>query len=512
MIRLDHISKSSIVLGCVTIGTKGIGYLEKIILAYYFGTTLKVDVYNVILLAITNIFIFFREIVEPGYLNLFLKKKNANDDEGAWKLFNTYFSYILLASGLITIGAMMFPESIIKLYSPGLSEENKEITRIFVLIAMPSCIFLSLSTLTGITLNALKQFWIPASGELALKILVIIALLGLYTTMGIYAAAIGLLIGSAIKLIVHLGFLWRYWLIKRVDFSIKYIKSTWSMTWPLIIGVIFSQIHTIVDTAFASYSSEGSLSALSYAKKIIDFPILIFPYALSIVIFPYMSEYVISNNKEKMETLFAKILHILCIVFVPLAIIFFVNASEIVNIAFKRGSFTQSSVDITSLPLQFYSIGLVFFALEAIIVIFFFAHANTKTPIIIGMLCSIEAILLTIAFTRHFGFAGVALSLVVSKMTKTVILLVVARRYISFRLKNRINNLCKIIIPAIAMALTIKWLQEINLDNEVHSTYASIYLQLWPSIVGLAIYVVSSLILHIKAIRNENGFRLVYRR
>ncbi|MGV8094234.1 MAG: polysaccharide biosynthesis C-terminal domain-containing protein [Mangrovibacterium sp.] len=76
-------------------------------------------------------------------------------------------------------------------------------------IAAPACIFLSLSTLTSITLNGLKLFVLPASGELAFKGMIIICMVLLFKGYGIIGAVIGVVAGSVARFCVHLTKLYR---------------------------------------------------------------------------------------------------------------------------------------------------------------------------------------------------------------------------------------------------------------------------------------------------------------
>jgi len=87
-IKRNTILKSSIGLLIITLLIKILGYAEKLILAYYYGTSYQVDVYTVVITIILSLFFFFREIIEPGFLNVFMSAKSQDDDKGAWNLFS----------------------------------------------------------------------------------------------------------------------------------------------------------------------------------------------------------------------------------------------------------------------------------------------------------------------------------------------------------------------------------------------------------------------------------------
>lgn len=467
----NPIVKSSLAIGLITAGAKILGYVEKVILAYYFGTSYEVDVYNVVLTIILSVFLFFRELIEPGFLNTFLKAIGLKDYKGAWRLFNFYFRLILLITILLSLMVYLMPNYAIQLFAPGFHDEKKELANTLIKFAFPASIFLALSALTNITLNGLKKFALPSSGEVVFKVSALICLALLYQTAGIYAAVIGVVLGAILKLLLHLSVLYKELSFKKLSVNSTYLVNSWKLSWPLLAGVIFSQVTGLVDSIFASYQQEGAISALNYSKKLVDLPVLIFPYILSVVIFPYFSELSLEKEKEKLSQLLAQSLSWITLFFLPLALFFNLFSYQIVEIVFQRGAFDGYSTLLTAKPLAFYAMGMLFFAIETVLVIFYFANSNTKTPVIIGILCVMENILLTFAFVNLFGYAGIALALVVSKATKTIVLLLLLKKQVLINFKAVAAFIYKVVIAGGITGLALFTYQAIfqtSLKSIVH--------------------------------------------
>jgi putative peptidoglycan lipid II flippase len=444
--NLSPILTSSLILGGLTLVIKVLGYLEKLILAYYFGTGYEIDVYNVVVAIVMSVFIIVREVVEPGFLQAFLKALNLTDHSAAWKLFRVFFRGIGIITLVLTAFCFFFPAQIIDLFAPGFTIEKRTLAMNLLKIVFPASIFLSLTALTNITLNALKQFALPNMGDIILKIFILITLVILYKQLGIYAAGIGFLIGALLKFVFHLIWLYKGLIRQGVADTTLYLRETWKLSWPLLIGVLFSQISTLIDNVFASYQQEGAISALSYAKKLVDLPVLIFPYILSVVVFPYFSELAIAKQKERLSDLLSKALSWITLIFLPLSIYFYLFAYELTALILKRGAFDEHSTVLTALPLKYYAIGMVFFAIETILVIYYFAHSNTKTPIFVGILSVIENIILTIILLRFFGYVGIALALVISKATKNIVLLWLLKDLVTIDVEKVQTFLFKVMI------------------------------------------------------------------
>ena len=461
------IMKSSAGILLITVLIKVLGYAEKLLLAKYFGTSLQVDVYTVVLTILLSLFFFFREVIEPGYLNVFLDIK-LNQEKKAWALFNGVFRVVLFITLVLTIVAVVFPGAYSGVFAPGFEGEKLELTNKLIKVALPAVIFLALSTLTSITLNGLKIFVLPASGELAFKGGILLFMVLFYKEYGIIGATIGILIGSVGRLGVHLMKLYKKISFTKANVDPIYKKRIWQLTWPLLLGVGFSQISALVDNIFASYLQDGAIAALSYARKVVELPVILFPYIISIVVFPYFTQLAVEKQNEKLQKLIGDALKWIVIAFLPISIFFILFSHPIIEIIFQRGAFNSDSTLLTSQPFVIYSFGLVFFAIETILVIFYYSNADTKTPVFIGMACVAINILLTWLFVNIIGYVGIALAFVIQKVLKNVILLIFLRSKIKIDMAKVRGFMFSVMIPFIGVVILFIFLRSLflHLSNE----------------------------------------------
>lgn len=422
----NKLFKASVGLISINLFAKVLGYGEKLLLAKYFGTGYQVDVYTVVITLIFSFFYFFREIVEPSILRIFLEKEKEENGEG-WAIFNFGIRIILGLTIIVSVLIYAFPEKTIKIFASGFEGEKFLLAISLLRKTIISCIFLSLSTLTSIILNAKKYFVFPALGDLIFKLIIILGFLLIDLENGILGIGIAIVIASLLKLGLHLGLLYKNLSFSKLNVSKDSKAQMLRLSIPLLAGVIFSQCSGIIDNNFASKLQEGAISSISYAKKIIELPIVILPYVLSIVVFPFFSEFSIKNQTEKLHKLLTDTLYFLTILFLPLALYFVFNSYEIVELIFKRGAFDQNSVILTYKPLLIYSFGLVFFAIEAILVIYYFSQADTKTPVIIGIVCVCLNIVLTWVLIKKIGYLGIPLAYVIQKGIKNIWLLILKK-------------------------------------------------------------------------------------
>jgi peptidoglycan biosynthesis protein MviN/MurJ (putative lipid II flippase) len=98
---------------------------------------------------------------------------------------------------------------------------------------------------------------------------------------------------------------------------------------------------------------------------------------------------------------------------------------------------------------------MVFFAIETILVVFYFANANTKLPIFVGIICVVENIILTYLFINLMGYTGIALAGVISKATKNIVLLILLKREVAIDYRAVGRFFYKVALACIAAALVI---------------------------------------------------------
>jgi murein biosynthesis integral membrane protein MurJ len=276
-----------------------------------------------------------------------------------------------------------------------------------------------------------------------------------YKEYGIIGASIGIVIGSVGRLAVHLTKLFKKLSFQKIKIESTYKKQIWHLTWPLLLGVSFSQISGLVDNIFASYLQEGAIAALSYAKKVVELPVVIFPYVISIVIFPYFTQLAVEKKQEKLKKLLGDTLKWILIAFIPISVFFISFSNPIIEIIFQRGAFDVHSTMLTAKPFLVYSTGLVFFAIETILVIFYYSRADTKTPVFVGMFCVAINILLTWLFIQFMGYIGIALAFVIQKSIKNMILLFLLKRKIDFLSSGLWNILVRIFTSAIIFTFIV---------------------------------------------------------
>ncbi len=393
-------------------------------IAYYFGADERVDAFFVALSVLIVLFLIVREIVEPAFLPLFVRHLDAGRDKRGWQLFAVVATGIIAVTLPVAAAGWLGAAKLASWLAPGFAPSTLELTAQLIRVTIAGGTLLGLSSLTYITLNGYRRFALPASGDLVLKAMPIACAVAFAPQFGITALAVGVLLGCGGRLLVHLFGLGREFrqLAWPQGQSRGDVRRLTLLMAPLVLGVVFSQISDLADNYFASQVGGGAVAARTYAQKIVDLPILLLPYALSMVAFPHFSSLAARGERTRLYSLLGRMLRGLALVFAFISVATLLLAGPIVTLLLERGAFDAHARELTAWPLRLYAAGLVTFAIEALLVPFYFALGDTRTPVFVGIAGVGVNIALTAAWIGPLGVGGVAAALTVSKTLKVLVL------------------------------------------------------------------------------------------
>lgn len=417
----DRVASATGKLFMITLLVRCMGYLEKVLLAYFFGTSNAIDVYQTVFTLVTVLFFFTREIIEAGYINLFLRTME-KDEQKAWSLFNFFFRAILVIHVFIVLAGVCYPGRLVHLIAPGFTGEKARMATGLVRIAFWGVLFYSLSAITTITLNATKKFTFSAAGELVFKIVFIAALLLGGRTHSVIVLGWGLLSASVVKLGLHLVKLAGHLRFSNTGIGREDRRGMLTFLIPLFWSVCFSQLSLLFNNYQGSYLGEGAISSIGYAKKLVEFLVTTIAYTLSVILFPYLTDLLARGERGRAVALFRKAFRWILLCFLPLTLFLWIYGREIVELVYLRGAFTRVSAEKTFIPFSIFIAGMPVMALECVIIVFYYACGDFRRPAYTGIVCSVIDMALVYVFIRWWGYAGIALGFVLSRYLKVTAL------------------------------------------------------------------------------------------
>lgn len=348
------------------------------------------------------------------------------DQRGAWLLFSRVLNWITLIlvvmAGLAAILALPIVRTLI---GPEFPIEQQILTAQLMRWLLLSTVIFGASGLIMGALNAMQHFLLPAAAPVIRNMAIILSALFLAPQYGVHGLVVGAIVGSVGHLLVQVPILPR--------FGARYTPSlTWRdagvievarLMGPRVLGLFFVHLNFIVNTALASGLAAGSLSALTYAWRLMLLPLGIFAQAIGIAAFPTFAAQVAAGEHVEMRRGFGLILRTIFFVTLPAAAGLVVLGAPLVQILYERGQFTAQSTQAVVFALQFYALGLVFHAGVEIIVRAYYALHDTLTPVIVGVAAMLLNIVLSLWWVRLLSYGGLALANSVATAVEMIVLI-----------------------------------------------------------------------------------------
>ncbi len=380
-----HLSKKSILkktfqVGSLTLFSRILGIIRETLQVRYFGVGAISDAF-ITAFKMPN---FFRHIFAEGALSASfvpaivgsVKQGKQEESNGLMTLSFLFFEGIIL---FIYALVLFNTEFIVKIMAPGFSHEQIIYTIPFLRILFPFLLFVSSSALLAGALQAVNHFFAPAFGPSLMNIFYVGTLiLCLAYQLPPTFLCIGILIGGAAWLGMHLYFYWRngfsFGAINSA--SIKIFKQVLTKFLPCLFGVSIFEINLFIGGMVASYLPQGSVSLLYYGSRFMNIPLGIFAVALSSILLPHFSR-VVLHAPKRLSFYLLEVTKLVTWVIFPATLFFlFVSRNFFEHLLLGKKA-TAFQIDQAVVILMIYIMGLWFFCMNKILLNLFYAIKDT---------------------------------------------------------------------------------------------------------------------------------------
>jgi len=491
-----------------TIFCRVLGLGREIIISNRFGAGLETDAFFIAFMIPNLLRSFFAEgALNSAFIPIFADYLTNQDRKKAEYFASNVLNILIIILIIVVILGIWGAPWLINIIAIGFKSNiyKYQLAINLTRIMFPYIAFVAVAALFMGILNSYNHFLIPALSPAMLNISIIIFALALSFKYGIFCIAWGVILGGIGQALIQIPPLIR----KKIKYSfvIDYndpgTKKLLKLLVPAMIGLAVTQINVIVDKTLASTLIDGSISALYYANRLVQFPLGVFGIAISIAIFPTLSKQTAKNNITELKKSLLFGLRILLFFTLPSAMGLIVLKDSLIRLIYEHGIFTQMATHMTASALLYYAIGLFAYTCVRLITISFYALKDAKTPVKIGIYIVFLNIVLDLILIRYLAHSGLALATSVAAIINLIILLKFLQDKIgNLGLRSQTSFLIKIIISSIGLGIVCilvenyfgKILDLNDKYNQIIQVTASIF-------SGGLVYFMISYILGVKEIR-----------
>ncbi len=404
-----------------------LGYAEKRVLAFFFGTGDAIECFFVALQLALILYFFFRGLLRVSVVPALVQARTRSL-EHARRFGFTCFVLVVGVCVPVSVTGILFAEELVALQAPGFSTEKSDLCVRLTRLLFVSPLFLLPSYLLVLSLEARKRFGTASFCD-SLQKLLFLPLVFVVAWIGSFE-----LISPAF--LVSAAATFAFYLLTHRNLLISFrfpvpetsaAKAIIALSAPLIVGNAISQLGKAVQTRYASTLESGSVAAVKFAQALIDLPLLMAPVSLSFVLYPFFCEFAEQGDLQKLGVYAKRSCRFLVVLFAPAALLTVVLREEVVTFLFGGGEFGSDSVHLTSLALLGMAPGLPVFAVETILVTYLFSRKKMVLAVAIGATATVSSALLVPSLAELLGVTGVAAYGTIAKTLKIVIIIAAAR-------------------------------------------------------------------------------------
>ncbi len=443
--------KAASTVSLLTLASRITGLVRELLVAATFGASGLTDAFNVAF-RIPNLFrrLFAEGAFSQAFVPTLAHSKERDGDAATHRLIDsvaTVLAWILLAT--CVVGVIAAPLLVWALASGFRQTPHSfDATVVMTRWMFPYIGFMSLVALSSGVLNTWKRFAVPAATPVLLNLCMIAAAwlgapwFGRHGIEPIYAMSAGVMAGGVLQLGLQIPVLARLGLLPRIGITWTRVRAAWSdpgtrhvarMMAPALLGVGVAQVSLLINTQIASWLPTGSVTWLTYADRLMEFPTAMLGVALGVVLMPQLAGARAGNDPQRYSAMLDWGLRLVVLLAVPSSIALLLFAKPLVATVFHYGAFKDTDVPQVALALAGYGVGLLGLVAIKVLASGFYANQDMRTPVRIAIVVLVITQLLNVVLVPWLKHAGLALSIAIGALVNAGWLLAGLLRRGSYR-------------------------------------------------------------------------------
>ena len=416
-----NLHKTLATVSGLTMLSRVTGLLRELLIARAFGASAYTDAFFVAF-RIPNLLrrLFAEGAFSQAFVPILAEYKNQKGEAATKELVDHVATVLMWALVLTCLLGIAGAPVVVYFIATGLKSEPQAFAMSVMMtrIMFPYIAFMAFVALAGGLLNTWRQFRIPAFTPVLLNLAFIAASLFVAPHMEqpVYALAFAVVVGGILQVAIQIPALRRIGMLPRIGINLRGaladpgVRRVLKQMVPAILAVSVAQISVIINTNIASHLENGSVSWLSYADRLMEFPTALLGVALGTILLPSLSKAHADGNHKEYSSLLDWGLRLTFLLALPSAVGLLTLSIPLTTTLFHYGKFDPQAVVMTGRALIAYGVGLIGLIVVKILAPGFYAKQDIRTPVKIGIGVLVATQLMNLLFVPWIAHAGLALS------------------------------------------------------------------------------------------------------
>ncbi len=497
------LSAATIIMGA-TLGSAVLGLIRtRLLISYFYADPRIVDVFWAAFRLPDMVFqIIIVGALSSAFIPVF--SRYLGDNGHANKIACSLINAVMLVMIVLSAAIFIFAAPLSRLIAGGFSADQLSLmTNLTRIMAAAQLFFGFSSFLTGI-IQSHKRFLIPALSPILYNLGIILGILLFGRSMGIYGAAIGVVMGACLHLLAQLplasklGF--RY--LPTIDLRHPAVREMGGLMLPRVLTLSLTQIEATAIITFSSWLSVGTVTIISIAQQLANLPVRLIGIPIGQASLPFFAKETGRHNLSDLATMVNNTILEMLYLALPASVIVLILRIPLVRLAYGADSFPWAETVLTGKLVAILAISIAARSLTHVLVRVFYALHDTRTPFIVNLLSTITNVSLSyyFLFVIKSGVLGMAFAITVASLIETVILTSILYSLAQFAVSHILAPLGKMLlatgVTAIALWVPFRYLDQMIFDTT--RTVPLIMLTISVTLIGTGVYLACSYFLNIR--------------
>lgn len=355
MLRTESYKKGIVVSTILNVFAKGIGFLNTLIIAFYFGASSGTDIYFYILSVAVLITSTINGIDYLVIIPQSMKLKEQRNEYESQKFINFFLYTYALIGILFAIAGILFPIFIYTLFSKydvSILKNNYSLLYLGSLIIM----FQLVNNLLSAVLTSYRFFTASIFSGLVNSVFSILFTVFFHHTLGILGTLLGITLGYLFNFGLLIYFLKHYqkWNFKAV--RLMKDKIVWKNIGLMQINILPVWVRSYFTLYFLTGMGVGIITSLNLAQMLSSLPEIFILTQVSSIVGIKFSELASKRDIQTTSILLNQVIKTLFLLIIPIALTMAIANKEIIQLVFQRGNMQQTSISITGLCFFYFAL------------------------------------------------------------------------------------------------------------------------------------------------------------
>jgi putative peptidoglycan lipid II flippase len=454
-LKIESYKKGIVISTIFNIINKGFVFLNSLLIAFYFGAQLKIDIYFYAYNTIMIIAVFMTNLNSAVLIPESMRIRMEKGERVSMHFLNLFIYSYLLFTILLFLVFLIDPVhafiAVSRFKATGLVENSR-----ILALATPLIVLMPIVNLLTDVLTSYKFFTIPMIAGILNGIFSIFFVIFFHKVLNVSSLLFGLLFSYSTNFILLIILMrkklnWNFEIVK-----LQIEKRIWKNVGFAQAGNITSSMTSYFPLYLLSAFNPGIISALNFAQQISSLPTVLITNQFSSVAGIKFNELYARRQFQELNETFLSTAKFLLFILTPISGLFFIFSSEIVSLLLKRGAFGNDAVSNTALFLRWLGLLAPTLVINTLFARLFMASHKILQSFWYQIVFNLILLCCIYFCVRQFGPIGYPITWVSAYALNMIFCYFLEKRYFNLIRYNLVlRNFLFIVIANILVALVV---------------------------------------------------------